>query len=108
MTAEVKLIRLECHRTEDSGNDEIYMNFNGSRVFGIQTFLPGQTHDISRFETIDGQAFVALQEEDDIDSDDFLGSIVIHESELNQGLRTQDFTLDDAHYTLFYRVVPAD
>lgn len=42
--------------------------------------------------------------EDSPDPDDFLGRITISESELNQGLRSQDFRGDDAHYTLFYRV----
>ncbi len=46
----------------------------------------------------------ASLDEDWPDSDDFLGRIWIRESELGQPIHTQEFTLDEAHYTLHYRV----
>ncbi|PEE71099.1 hypothetical protein [Bacillus thuringiensis] len=110
MPNEVKLIRLQCLETEDNGRDEIYMHYNGGHVFpqggdtvDIET---GQTKEINISKPIFGEATVSLFDEDDIDEDDHLGTIVISESELNQGLRSQTFNGDDANYILFYRVVP--
>ncbi|MEU9632452.1 hypothetical protein ACFZDB_27340 [Streptomyces luteogriseus] len=108
MTAEVKFVRLECLETEDNGADELYMHYNGGFMAGIQDVETGGTWQLDLFKNVDGEATVSLFDEDDIDEDDSLGTIIISESEVNGGLRTQDFTGDEAHYRLFYRVRPAD
>jgi hypothetical protein len=102
---EVRLVRLACLTTEDStGADEAYLNYNGQRVWS-DSINDGESREIGVFRPISGQATVDLFDEDSPDPDDFLGRITISVSELNGGLRSQDFTGDDAHYTLFYRVV---
>ena len=109
MPNEVRFVRLQCLETEDNGNDEIYMHYNGSHLYpqGADTadIATGQTLPMDMNRRIDGEAIVSLFDEDDIDEDDHLGTIVISESELNQGLRSQTFNGDDANYILFYRVV---
>ncbi|WP_431040523.1 hypothetical protein ACQUSR_00555 [Streptomyces sp. P1-3] len=103
MTATVRLVRLSCEETEDSGDDEIRMNYNGEVVL-FATMNAGDGTNLNVDRRIDGEAVVDLQEEDFPDDDDFLGRIVIRESEKGQGTRHQAFTLDEAHYTLFYEV----
>ncbi|WP_113700149.1 hypothetical protein [Nonomuraea lactucae] len=106
MTAEVKFVRLQCLETEDNGADEVYLHYNGSHLAGIHDIETGGQWQLDLVKRIDGEALVSLFDEDDIDEDDHLGTIVISESELNQGLRSQTFNLDDANYVLFYRVRP--
>ncbi|MEF7495645.1 hypothetical protein [Lysinibacillus sphaericus] len=110
MASDVRFLRLQCLETEDNGRDEIYMHYNGRHMFpqggdtiDIET---GQTLDLNLVMPIAGEATVSLFDEDDIDEDDHLGTIVISESELNQGVHSQTFNGDDANYILFYAVVP--
>jgi hypothetical protein len=105
MAIETRLVRLACQQTEDStGADEAYLTYNGERVFGPRSINDGQSVTLGIVRPLSGQAQVALFDEDSPDPDDFLGIINISASELNQGLRHQNFIGDDAHYTLFYRV----
>jgi hypothetical protein len=105
MAIETRLVRLACQRTEDStGADEAYLTYNGETVFGPRSINDGQSLTLGIVRPLSGQAQVALFDEDSPDADDFLGTINISASELDQGLRHQDFVGDDAHYTLFYRV----
>ncbi|MEU9236105.1 hypothetical protein [Streptomyces subrutilus] len=108
MTAEVKFVRLECLETEDNGADEVYMHYNGGFMAGIQDIETGGTWNLGVVRNVDGEATVSLFDEDDIDEDDHLGTIIISESEVGLGLRSQSFNGDDANYLLFYRVRPAD
>ena len=104
-TSSVRLVRLECHNTEDStGADEAYLNYNGNRVFGIKKINDGQSRNIGVVKSLSGTATVSLYDEDWPDGDDFLGSIIIRADERGTGLRSQNFTRDGAFYTLFYRV----
>jgi hypothetical protein len=108
MAAEVRLVRLTCQRTEDTtGADEAKLTYNGETVFRTR-INDGQTRTIGIVRRVNGQARVNLFDEDSPDADDFLGSITISESELNQGSRSQDFFRDGANYTLFYRVSPLE
>jgi hypothetical protein len=105
MAIETRLVRLACQQTEDStGADEAYLTYNGERVFGPRSINDGQSLNLGIVRPLSGQAQVALFDEDSPDADDFLGSITVSTSELNQGLRNQGFTGDGANYTLFYRV----
>jgi hypothetical protein len=104
MAIEVRLVRLACITTEDSGADEAYLNYNGVRVAGPHDINDGETWDLGIVRPISGIATVDLFDEDSPDEDDFLGRVTITTSELNLGLRNQDMKEDDAHYTLFYRV----
>ena len=104
-TTEVRLVRLICHQTEDSaGADEAILTYNGQHVWN-GSINDGQAAEIGAVKPISSQAAVSLYDEDWPDADDYLGTVWIGEWERDQGLRFQDFTLDDAHYTLVYRVV---
>jgi len=105
MAIATHLVRLACQQTEDStGADQAYLTYNGERVFGPRDINDGQSVRLNIVRPLDGEAKVALFDEDWPDADDFLGSITISAAELNQGLRNQDFTRDGANYTLFYSV----
>jgi hypothetical protein len=105
---EVRLVRLICQQTEDStGADEPYLLYNGVSVFGPGVLNDGQSAELGLVRPLSGEARVDLFDEDWPDADDYLGGITISAWELNQGLRSQDFTQDGAHYTLLYRVTEA-
>jgi hypothetical protein len=103
MGNEVKLVRLTCESTEDEGEDELYLIHNGENVWSGAMNV-GQSRDLGIVRPIHGQSVVDLFDEDWPDSDDFLGRVVIPEGEVGQGEKTQVFPLDEAHYTLYYKV----
>jgi hypothetical protein len=108
VTAEVKFRRLQCLETEDNGQDEVFLQFDGEHLFGIQAIETGQSIELNIVREFNGEALVSLFDEDDIDEDDALGTIVVAESEIGQGVIQEEFTGDDAHYLLFYSVRSAD
>ncbi|MEU4420229.1 hypothetical protein AB0F81_06355 [Actinoplanes sp. NPDC024001] len=108
MASLVQLMDLICHRTEDNGNDEIYLVFNGGRVWGGEdghAIAQGQTRDLrGHVLPVNGLSHLALFDEDWPDSDDALGVHEVSEAQAGTGVRTAVFNWDDAHYTLTYRV----
>ncbi|MEU5049356.1 hypothetical protein [Streptomyces sp. NPDC021096] len=108
MAARANLFKLACQTTEDgTGADEAYLNFNGGRIWGPVDINDGQERRIDFARNFTGQCTVDLFDEDSPDADDWLGGIVITESERGLGTRVQAFTQDDAHYTIFYAVTEA-
>jgi hypothetical protein len=104
----VLLDKLACHKTEDStGADEAYLTYDGERIWGPTSINDGQVRSILISKSINGQAEVALHDEDSgiLDPDDFLGSITISGDEAGLGQRVQRFTRDGANYSLFYVVL---
>jgi hypothetical protein len=104
MSTVVRLVRLSCEETEDDGADEVYMNWNGERMLYTTEMYVGDWVDLEEYRPVSGEAVVDLQESDWPDDDDFLGRIIIKESEADQGERNQAFRRDGAHYTLVYEV----
>jgi hypothetical protein len=104
MAALLKLHDLACLLTEDSGNDERYINFAGGRIFGVTDINQGQTRVIGTVHPFSGEGTLHMFDEDDIDADDFLGSWRVTEAEAGQGIKTAVFNLDDARYELRYQV----
>jgi hypothetical protein len=108
MTALVEFMDLVCHKTEDNGDDEIYILFNGSNIYGGEdgeSISQGQSRNLrGSTHPFVGLAHVAMFDEDWPDSDDALGDVTIFESQAGQGVQTAVFNWDDAHYTLTYRV----
>jgi hypothetical protein len=97
---------LACIQTEDStGADEAYLNVDGGRAWGPTDINDGETEHLGFFRPFSGSLTVDLFDEDWPDADDFLGRVVINQSEADGTRHFQDFTLDDAHYTLYYRVL---
>jgi hypothetical protein len=96
--------RITCQVTEDWGNDEIYLKFNGfdNLYEGTRSINEGESEYNLNFSYFSGQATVDLYEEDWPDSDDWLGQITINE--WDKGGHHQSFAQDGAHYTLYYNV----
>ncbi|MFH8370452.1 hypothetical protein [Streptomyces sp. NPDC018031] len=104
MTATVSFIRFTCEETEDSGSDEIYLSYNGEGIWFGTGLDEGEYRDINRTRQVNGEGAVVMLESDYPDSDDYLGRVVVRESDKGQGTKTGIFNLDDAHYTLYYEV----
>lgn len=108
MAAILHLFDLACQRTEDSGNDEVYINYNGGRIYGGddgESIAQGQTRTVEGWHFLSGEGTLSLHDEDWPDSDDWLGSWRVTEGEVGQGIRVATFDMDDAHYTLRYEVL---
>lgn len=104
--ARLKLIKLECLRTEDAGDDETYLNVNGEKVWrgtmtegGIAWLRHIPT--LPFFTTIN----IQLKEADAIDGNDDLGTYQADASEDDGKDHTGGFREDDAIYWLTYRVL---
>ena len=109
MAVVVKFLDLACQLTEDNGNDEVYLNYNGARIWGGDDGVAigqGGAIDLEHLGNfdVDDIAVLTLHDEDWPDSDDFLGEWRINEGEAGQGIRVATFDRDDAHYTLRYKV----
>lgn len=108
MAAILHLIDLACQLTEDSGNDEVYINYNGGRVYGGNdgvSIAQGQTRAVEVWQFLSGEGTMSLHDEDWPDSDDWLGSWRVTEGEAGQGIRVATLSGDDARYTLRYEVL---
>lgn len=104
MSATLRFIRLECHETEDSSTDEIYITVNGNRVWGVQSVSRGEVVDLAALSMFDGTAEIQLWDEDSPDADDCLGTGHAHESMSGQGEQRIGFGEDGANYTLVFSV----
>jgi hypothetical protein len=104
--ANLRLISLECHTTEDSGDDEAYLRVKGVKVWGGD-INSGQAVDLSGSALIEfnRRARIQLFDEDWPDSDDLLGTTYARRSHIGQGEIAYEFTDDDAHYTLTFQVL---
>lgn len=100
----LQLKRLDCFDTSDVKYDDIYINVNGERVWGIVEMRPGDKKDLSSLGQIkipDGQAFtMEVWDEDTSSPDDLIGSVTANKVTENaeQDLR------DEGYYRLYYSV----
>jgi hypothetical protein len=109
----VQLIDLFCQQTEDDGTplaeaeDEIYF-YIGARKIGPRDVSVHQPwllidHTPVKFST---SVTISMYDEDGgfFDSDDFLGQTVVSRDMVGVGEQRAVFDLDDANYTLTYKV----
>lgn len=102
----LRLISLECHETEDSGDDEAYLLVKGVKVWG-NDIDEGDVADLSGLPLIwfRRRARIELMDEDWPDDDDSLGRTYARRSHIGQGEIEHPFTDDDARYTLTFEVL---
>jgi hypothetical protein len=101
----LRIKNLHCFETEDYfGADHAYIIVNGVKVWGPVKINNNQRRDVNvdvRFSTT---ATVKLFEKD-TGGDDYLGTWVARDQELNEGELRAYFDADDAYYELLYEVV---
>jgi hypothetical protein len=104
----LQLISLICRDTEDTwGADEPYLRVDGNTVWSGRL----NTNDSANLQGspeipfgYTGSINVELFEDDSPDNDDFLGEKFVSYTEADGTNKTAVFDLDDARYTLTYRV----
>ncbi|MFD7235374.1 hypothetical protein ACFWAT_08685 [Streptomyces syringium] len=102
--ATLSLFTLACHETSDAvGGDEAFIHVDGQRVFGPADIDRGQTREVGFSKPFTGQVSIDLFDAESFGSD-FLGNIVVRESEAGQGRKVGTFRQAGAHYTLTYEV----
>src|SRR5262245_28710452 len=75
----IKLISLQCLRTEDQCVDEAYIKINDTRVWGPKNMRVGETRCLDVTVGFEGTAVISLWDEDGglFDPDDCLGSVAV-------------------------------
>jgi hypothetical protein len=98
------LIRLECHKTEDSGTDELEMRlYIGGREFKtINDMKKGGRWELDWWRGMYSEARLELWERDSPDPDDKLGVVRIPPQVT--GVHHVSFKGDGALYKLYYEV----
>jgi hypothetical protein len=104
----LQLISLVCHETEDTfGADEPYLRVGGNVVWS-GSLNDNDSANLQGLPEIPfphtGSISVALFEDDSPDTDDFLGEVFVSHAQADGTNKTAVFDLDDARYTLTYRV----
>ncbi|MFF1698119.1 hypothetical protein ACFVXC_31630 [Streptomyces sp. NPDC058257] len=109
MGYQVKFYQLRCIETEDNGEDELWVDFRGQRVWGRGDINNGQVINVNNgpFSLVNsGADVVSLWDQDDFDPDDHLGDFHISPAVSGRGEQVAEFRGDGAHYTLTYEVRP--
>ncbi|MEG4235215.1 hypothetical protein QUA40_24385 [Microcoleus sp. Pol11C3] len=105
----LKLISLECHKTEDSsGADEPYLRVNGQNVWGPISLNDGQSATINDIVEFTNSTEIQLYDQDVgswFDTDDDLGTLTANLSQIGKGEQRGKFTKDGADYTLIWEVL---
>lgn len=100
-----RLIRITCHEQEDyTGKDHPYITVNGKHVWGPTGMEEGETREIRSNYRFPRRAWVRLYEQDDYESDDFLGEHIITRTDVGQGEREYTFAEDGANYSIWIEV----
>lgn len=104
--ATLRLNRVECFETTDgAGADDLYINVDGGRVFGVEQIDEEESKSINVSTTFGGSmAKVSLWEYDSGSGDDFIGSFFPHITQEGTGEHAVTLTGDGSHYEVFYRV----
>ncbi len=101
------LHNVHCFETEDNwGADHAYIIANGTHVWGPERINDNQWREIQKDVPFISTVTIELWEKDNADPDDYLGTWVARDIELNRGEQRAFFNADDAHYELFYDVRP--
>ncbi|PAM97138.1 hypothetical protein CJI59_36275 [Streptomyces sp. Alain-F2R5] len=100
------LSTVDCYETTDgAGADDLYINVDGGRVFGVEQIDEEESKSIGVSTTFGGaKAKVSLWEYDSGSADDFIGSFFPHISQAGTGEHAVTLTGDGSHYEVFYTV----
>jgi hypothetical protein len=102
----LRLIRLDCTRTDDSGTDEVELRiYVGAREIKLRNNMrEGSSWGLNRTVTMDAPVRVEVWELDSPDADDKLGVVQIPARARNS---TYAVTQGDGYlYKLYYQVDP--
>jgi len=109
--AVLRIEKLRCEEPQDELTDEVKMQQNGHQVWpgtGDAYFSMSRGNEAPMFLDLTfGDADstrITLFDQEDLGPDDNLGSVDIHESEANTGVRTKDIVGPGSRYILTYRV----
>ncbi|MER7487604.1 hypothetical protein ABTY20_17165 [Streptomyces sp. NPDC126497] len=105
MALQVHFAILHCYETEDSGEDECVLRWNGHEFWSGQ-MKGGRDRNTDSFQLFPNSptGIVSLTDQDSPDEDDHLGAHAIRRDELGQGWHRAWFQSDEANYHLDYEV----
>jgi hypothetical protein len=100
----LRLISLECLDEQDGiwSDDEVYLNFNGARIWSDSDMDKGETRDLTHlgeFAFVD-VATLTGWEDDPGSGDDLIGSRTVTASDVD-GHFLIDFKSNGAHYHIY-------
>ncbi|MDX2291824.1 MULTISPECIES: hypothetical protein [Streptomyces] len=106
----LRIESLRCIKPSEEISDEVVLKRDGRRVWpggddGMQMTSGTEAqigHDILFGNS--PEAVIVLFDQDDLGSDDNLGTVIVNENEAGIGLRTAEITTPGSRYTLTYRV----
>jgi len=102
----LRIKTLLCQVAEDAQTDEAYLVADGLKIWGPKDMSTGKGRRINA--QINFTNFVDLKlfdQDGPFDSDDYLGTIFVFSSLQGKGEQSNQFTKDEANYTLYYDVV---
>ncbi|MCT4355630.1 hypothetical protein M5362_21060 [Streptomyces sp. Je 1-79] len=103
--ATVTINQVNCLETTDGlGADDLYINIDGNRVFGVQQIDTGEEAAVGASKTFGTKAKVSLWEYDSGSEDDLIGSFFAHSSQAGEGEHAVALTGDGSRYDVFYTV----
>lgn len=91
--------------TSGLGDDQVFINVNGARVFGIVDVAEGQTVHPGSEVTFNDTAVIDVWEYDSGSDNDRIGQHTARASQQARGEQSISMTGDGSDYTLRYEVV---
>ncbi|MCX2729234.1 hypothetical protein OOZ19_03200 [Saccharopolyspora sp. NFXS83] len=94
-----------CHETSDGfGSDDLFINFRGERVFGVQQIDEGQTINPGTVSNFSVKGLVDFWERDSGSDNDYLGGFWVHRNQVGQGELNAQLSGDDSNYAVNYEI----
>ena len=94
-----------CRETSDGfGADDLFINFRGERIYGVQQIDEGQTINPGTVATFSVKGEVEFWERDSGSDNDYLGGFWVHMNQIGRGELSVQLSGDDCDYTVHYEV----
>jgi hypothetical protein len=102
----LRLLHLKCNETTDgAGDDDVFINVNGVRVWGIVEMGEGTTAHPGSEVQFHTRAVIDVWEYDSGSDNDLIGETTATAGQVNQGEISVSMSGDDSDYVLQYEVV---